>query len=122
MRKKKSNAPPLATFALCATVATALLSALITLILAFPVEAQAAAAAVTADPELVKWGYAAAVASTSVSTVAAAYAVARVGTAAVGAAAENPDLFGRLVVLVGLAEGIAIYGLIVSILLLNQLS
>ena len=38
------------------------------------------------------------------------------GTAAVGALAEKPELFGRLLIFIGLAEGIAIYGLIVSIL------
>jgi hypothetical protein len=43
------------------------------------------------------------------------------GAAAVGALAEKPELFGRLLILVGLAEGIAIYGLIVSILILNRL-
>ncbi len=47
--------------------------------------------------------------------------MAKVGSAAVAAMTEKPELFGRMVVLVGLAEGIAIYGLIVSILLLNQL-
>ena len=41
---------------------------------------------------------------------------------AIGAVAEKPDLFGRLVIFVGLAEGIAIYGLIVSILILNRLT
>jgi V/A-type H+-transporting ATPase subunit K len=44
-----------------------------------------------------------------------------VGTAALGALAEKPELFGRVLVMVGLAEGIAIYGLIVSILILNRL-
>ena len=52
---------------------------------------------------------------------ARAIAVAKVGAAAVGALAEKPELFGRLLILVGLAEGIAIYGLIVSILILNRL-
>jgi len=33
-----------------------------------------------------------------------------------------PELFGRLLIFVGLAEGIAIYGLIVSILILNRLT
>ena len=46
----------------------------------------------------------------------------RVGSAAVGALAEKPELFGRLLIFVGLAEGIAIYGLIVSILILNRLA
>ena len=48
------------------------------------------------------------------------YAVAIVGSAAVGALAEKPELLGRLLIFVGLAEGIAIYGLIVAILILNQ--
>jgi hypothetical protein len=37
----------------------------------------------------------------------------QVGTAAIGALAEKPELFARLLIFVGLAEGIAIYGLIV---------
>jgi V/A-type H+-transporting ATPase subunit K len=47
--------------------------------------------------------------------------VATVGAAAVGALAEKPELFGRMVILVGLAEGIAIYGVIISVLILNRL-
>jgi len=63
----------------------------------------------------------AAAVSTGLATLGAGYAVARVGSAAFGAIAEKPELFGRALVLVGLAEGIAIYGLIVSILILNRL-
>jgi V/A-type H+-transporting ATPase subunit K len=59
--------------------------------------------------------------STALAALGAGFAVARVGTAAIGALAEKPELFGRLLILVGLAEGIAIYGLIVSILILNRL-
>lgn len=92
-----------------------------TLLLAFPVAAQQAAAASSVDPSVLRWGYATAAAATAVSSIAAAFAVAKVGSAAVAAITEKPELFGRMVVLVGLAEGIAIYGLIVSILVLNQL-
>ena len=56
------------------------------------------------------------------AALGAGFAVAKVGTAAVGALAEKPELFGRLLIFVGLAEGIAIYGLIVSILILNRLA
>lgn len=73
------------------------------------------------DPTTITWGYVTAALATGIGSLAAAYAVARVGTAAVGALAEKPELFGRLIILVGLAEGIAIYGLIVSILILNRL-
>ena len=69
------------------------------------------------------WGFGllAAALSTALAALGAGLAVARVGTAAIGALAEKPELFGRLLILVGLAEGIAIYGLIVSILILNRL-
>jgi len=60
--------------------------------------------------------------ATGLSSLAAGYAVAKLGTAAVGALAEKPDLFGRLLIFVGLAEGIAIYGVIISILILNRLT
>jgi V/A-type H+-transporting ATPase subunit K len=48
--------------------------------------------------------------------------VASVGSAAIGALAEKPELLGRSLIMVGLAEGIAIYGLIISILILNQVT
>jgi V/A-type H+-transporting ATPase subunit K len=38
-----------------------------------------------------------------------------------GAVAEKPELAGRALVFVGLAEGIAIYGLIVAIMILGRL-
>ena len=60
--------------------------------------------------------------ATGLSSLGAGFAVAKVGTAAVGALAEKPELFARLLIFVGLAEGIAIYGLIVSILILNRLA
>ena len=68
------------------------------------------------------WGLAAAAASTALAALGAGFAVAKVGSAAIGALAEKPELFGRLLIFVGLAEGIAIYGLIVSILILNRIT
>ena len=68
------------------------------------------------------WGLLGAALATGMSSLGAGFAVAKVGTAAIGALAEKPDLFGRLLIFVGLAEGIAIYGLIVSILILNRLT
>jgi V/A-type H+/Na+-transporting ATPase subunit K len=67
------------------------------------------------------WIFIGAALATGLSSLGAGFAVARVGTAAVGALAEKPELFGRLLIFIGLAEGIAIYGLIVAILMLNRL-
>jgi len=73
------------------------------------------------DPGVLRWGYLAAALVTGLSALGAAFAVATVGAAAVGALAEKPELFGRVLILVGLAEGIAIYGVIISVLILNRL-
>lgn len=59
--------------------------------------------------------------STGLACVGAGIAVATVGSSAVGAISENPKLLGKTIIFVGLAEGIAIYGLIISIMILNQI-
>jgi len=56
--------------------------------------------------------------STGLACVGAGIAVASSGAAAVGAIAEKPESFGRSLIFVGLSEGIAIYGLIISFLIL----
>lgn len=83
--------------------------------------ADAAAGTAALPPEVLRWGYLSAALATGLSAIAAGVAVAGVGAAAMGAVAEKPELFGRALVMVGLAEGIAIYGLIVSIVILNKL-
>jgi V/A-type H+/Na+-transporting ATPase subunit K len=54
------------------------------------------------------------------STLGAGFAVAYTGAAALAAVSEKPEMFGRSLVIVGLAEGIAIYGLVVAIILIGQ--
>ena len=54
------------------------------------------------------------------STIGAGIAVAYAGAAAMAAMSERPELFGRAMVIVGLAEGIAIYGLIIGIILIGK--
>ena len=53
--------------------------------------------------------------------VGAGIAVALVASSAVGAISENPELLGKTIIFAGLAEGIAIYGLIISIMILNKI-
>lgn len=69
-----------------------------------------------------QWGFIAAALATGFSSLGAGLAVASVGSAAIGALAEKPELLGRVLIMVGLAEGIAIYGLIISILILNRIA
>lgn len=56
--------------------------------------------------------------ATGIATIATGMAVGSVGSSAIGAIAENESLLGKTLIFVGMAEGISIYGMIVSILIL----
>lgn len=64
--------------------------------------------------------FVAAALSTGLAAIGAGIAVAISGSAAIGAISENEKLLGKTVIFVGLAEGIAIYGLIISIMILGS--
>lgn len=66
-------------------------------------------------------GFIAAALSTGLATIGTGYAVGSVGSSALGAVSEDPKILGRTLIFVGLSEGIAIYGLIVSIMILGRL-
>lgn len=54
------------------------------------------------------------------SCLGAGIAVAYTGSAALALMSERPEMFGRAMVVVGLAEGIAIYGLVVAVILIGK--
>lgn len=72
------------------------------------------------DPSIAKWAFVAAAAAVGIGSISAGIAVAYVGAAAIGALSEKLETFGRSIVFVGLAEGIAIYGLIIAIIILGK--
>jgi V/A-type H+-transporting ATPase subunit K len=109
----------------CATqpwvlVCANILGAVLILLGAGPVLGATPGSAGVSD-QVLMWGYMAAALSTGIGALGAAYAVSHVGAAALGAMGERPELAGRALIFVGLAEGIAIYGLIVSIMILARL-
>ncbi|OOO00547.1 MAG: ATPase [Epulopiscium sp. Nele67-Bin004] len=62
--------------------------------------------------------YLAAALSTGLATIGTGRAVGAVASAAIGAVSEDPSILGKTLIFVGMAEGIAIYGMIISILIL----
>jgi V/A-type H+-transporting ATPase subunit K len=66
------------------------------------------------------WPYLSAALAVGLGCIASGYAVARIGSAGIGAVAEKPELAGKTLVFIGLAEGIAIYGLIIAVMILNK--
>ena len=64
--------------------------------------------------------YIASALAVGLSTIAGGIAVGLVGAAAMGAVGEKPEISGKALIFLGLAEGIAIYGLIIAIMILGK--
>jgi V/A-type H+/Na+-transporting ATPase subunit K len=82
-----------------------------------PAGAAASGNTAATDPGAALIGAAIAVAG---ACIGASIAVAYTGAAALAAISEKPELFGRALVVLGLAEGIAVYGLIVALILIGK--
>jgi len=70
---------------------------------------------------MAKFGFIAAALAVGLGSIGAAIAVGNIGTAAMGTIGEKPELIGSALIFVGLAEGIAIYGLIIAIMVLGKI-
>ena len=81
-----------------------------------PDTAEAAGLAQAADDSAYR--YIAAAIAVGAGSLGAAWAVSTTGSAAVGAISEQPEMFGRALIFVGLAEGVAIYGLIIAFMII----
>ena len=79
--------------------------------------AQAAAAPAAPATPVVK--YIAAAIAVGLATLGGGIAVGQIGAAAMAAMSENPDLSGKALPFVGLAEGICLWGFIVALMILS---
>ena len=84
-----------------------------------PAEAAEGAAEVASNA--VGFGYLAAALSTGLSCVGGGIAVASAASAALGAISEDSSALGKSLIFVGLAEGVCLYGLIISFMILGKL-
>ncbi len=66
-------------------------------------------------------GYIGAGLSTGLASMGAGIGVGIAGASGIGAISEQPDMLGRTLIYVGLAEGVAIYGLIISIMIFGRI-
>jgi V/A-type H+-transporting ATPase subunit K len=81
---------------------------------AFAVDEEAPAAAASNT----HWRWIAAAAAVGMSCIAGGIAVGQIGAAAMGAMSENPELSGKALPFIGLAEGICLWGFLVALLIL----
>lgn len=88
--------------------------------LAFSQSAYAADGAAAAASSSSGIAFIAASLAVGLSCVGGGIAVASSASSALGAISENPKIFGQALILVVLAEGIAIYGMLIAVLILNK--
>lgn len=80
-----------------------------------------AAETTTAASSAAGLGYIAAAVSTGLSCIGGGIAVSAAASAALGAISEDSSVLGKSLIFVGLAEGVCLYGLIISFMILGQL-
>lgn len=95
--------------------------AIATIILLGGSDVQAAESAVDPATLATGLGYIAAALVTGLSCVGGGIAVASAASAALGAISEDSSVLGKSLIFVGLAEGVCLYGLIISFMILGQL-
>lgn len=84
-------------------------------------DVQAAGTAVESASSATGLGYIAAALVTGLSCIGGGIAVASAASAALGAISEDSSVLGKSLIFVGLAEGVCLYGLIISFMILGQL-
>ena len=84
-------------------------------------DVQAAETAATGSGLAEGLGYIAAALVTGLSCVGGGIAVASAASAALGALSEDSSILGKSLIFVGLAEGVCLYGLIISFMILGNL-
>ena len=84
-------------------------------------DAVEAGSIVSADGFAQGMGYIAAALAVGLSSIGGGIAVSASASAALGALSENDSLFGKSIVYVGMAEGLALYGLLIGFMILSKL-
>lgn len=124
MKRNKKGSVKKAIFASVSAFGVVMLSMVVLAILGHSVFASttAAAEATNSGNSGISLGegikYLAAALSTGLATIGTGMAVGSVGSSAIGAVSEDSTILGKTLIFVGMAEGIAIYGMIISILIL----
>lgn len=122
MKRNKKGSVKKAVFASASAFGTVMIIMILMAISGVPVFAATEAAATEAAKTGLSLGdgfkYLAAALSTGLATIGTGLAVGSVGSSAIGAVSEDQSILGKTLIYVGMAEGIAIYGMIISILIL----
>ncbi len=70
--------------------------------------------------EISKFGLIAAAVAFGFGAIAAGMAIGNVGSAAMGAVAEKPEIAGQALIFIALAEGLVVFGFITALMILGK--
>lgn len=84
-------------------------------------EAAEGASIVASEGFATGMGYIAAALSVGLASIGGGIAVAASASSALGAISENESIFGKSLIFVGLAEGLALYGLLIGFMIISKL-
>ncbi len=118
---KKRNSPKNAKVALLINICSVFALVLLVMGLSFSNVAYAADTAAEAATGGSNLAFIAAGLAVGLSCIGGGIAVASSASSALGAISENPKVFGQALIMVVLAEGIAIYGMLIAVLILNKI-
>lgn len=85
-----------------------------------PHEGTETAAAAQAQAEVQKYGLMAAAAAFGLGAIGAGIAIGNVGSAAMGAIGEKPEIASQALIFVALAEGLVVFGFITALMILGR--
>lgn len=84
-------------------------------------EAQTEVAAAAASYQVQAFGLLAAALAFAAAAIGAGIAISHVGSAAMGAIGEKPEIAGQALIFVALAEGIVVFGFITALMILGKI-
>ncbi|MDD3981010.1 MAG: ATP synthase subunit C [Spirochaetia bacterium] len=85
-----------------------------------PLAGAEAAAVAQAQAEVQKYGLLAAAAAFGLGAIGAGIAIGNVGSAAMGAIGEKPEIASQALIFVALAEGLVVFGFITALMILGR--
>ena len=89
-------------------------------IFATPLNAATAATTSNSGSSNLGWVVIAAAIAFSFGAIAAGYAISHVGSAAMGAMSEKPELGSQALIFIALAEGLVVFGFITALMILGK--
>ncbi len=108
------------TLTLFFTAVVLIMMAVFPVVSVFAQEQEASAPITPEQAEVAKFGFLAAAVAFGFGAIGAGIGIANVGSAAMGAISEKPEVAGQALIFIALAEGLVVFGFITALIILGR--